>query len=131
MQTLSASQEDYLEAIYAISSKRGCARVCDIAAYKGVSMPSVNGALKRLGKRDLVRHDRYDRVELTAEGRTLARGVSDRHFILRRFLTEILGVDEKIADSDACALEHHVSPTTMTAFVDYFSSIDARIKEGK
>jgi DtxR family transcriptional regulator, Mn-dependent transcriptional regulator len=122
---LSASQEDYLEAIYQLSTEKGYVRVRDIAAYKGVSMPSVNGAIKRLSKRELVQHDRYDHVELTDEGKTLAAGISDRHLLLRRFLTEILGVDEVTADSDACALEHHVSQPTMDAFIEYFSSIDA------
>ncbi|HDY64776.1 MAG TPA: metal-dependent transcriptional regulator, partial [Phycisphaerae bacterium] len=48
---LTASQEDYLEAIWALIWKEGIARVGDIAEWLGVSTPSVIGALKTLAKR--------------------------------------------------------------------------------
>ncbi len=119
-QRLSESQEDYLEAILALESEGAPVAVAAIAARKGVSMPSVNGALKRLERLELVRHGRYDYVQLTPSGRRRAQGVAGRHDLLRRFLSEVLGVSEKVAEADACAIEHHVSSATveaLTAFV--------------
>jgi len=45
--SLSASLEDYLEAVLLLVRQRRVARVRDIAGRVGVSMPSVNTALKR------------------------------------------------------------------------------------
>lgn len=128
---LSPSQEDYLETIFQIADSKGVVRVRDIAAGKNVSMPSVNGALKRLVRQDLVRHDRYDYVELTARGKRVASRLYERHVLLRRFLTDILRVDAKTADSDACTIEHHVSPTTIKALLRFFQSLDDRPDGGR
>lgn len=117
---LSESQEDYLEAILALEREGAPVAVAAIAARKGVSMPSVNGALKRLERINLVRHGRYDYVQLTPAGRRRAQGVAGRHELLRCFLSEVLGVSEKVAEADACAIEHHLSAATveaLTAFV--------------
>ena len=114
---LTASQEDYLEAIHAIAAGGGDVCVRDIAARLGVAMPSVTGALKRLESLRLVRHGRYDYVELTAEGKRRAAGVAGRHALLKRFLVEALAVDEATAEADACAIEHHVSEATVQAMI--------------
>lgn len=57
-ETLSASLEDYLEAILSLERVSRVARVSDIAGRLGVSRPSVTGALKSLGARNLVAHAR-------------------------------------------------------------------------
>ena len=58
--TLSASMEDYLEAIYEIDQSRRAVRVKDVSQKLGVTMPSVNGALKSLEARGLIKHEKYD-----------------------------------------------------------------------
>ena len=35
-----------------------------------------------------------------------------RHLTLTRFINEVLGVDETIAEKDACRIEHIISPET-------------------
>ncbi len=47
---LSASQEDYLEAIFHISEEKMAARAKDIAKYLDVKASSVTGALAHIGK---------------------------------------------------------------------------------
>ena len=119
---LSASQEDYLEAIWALTWKQGMARVSDIANHLDVSMPSVTGALKVLAKRDLVEYSPHKYVTLTDSGLELAENISARHDVLRRFLTDVLGLDEDIADRNACRIEHAVDETTsrkLTHFVEF------------
>ncbi|MHC1589550.1 MAG: iron dependent repressor, metal binding and dimerization domain protein, partial [Candidatus Hecatellaceae archaeon] len=42
-----------------------------------------------------------------------------RHEVFRRFLEEILGVDGKTAEEDACMLEHAVSRQTLKKLVKF------------
>ncbi len=123
MPNLSASQEDYLEAIYEIAGDRGIARVRDIAKHQNVSMASVNGAMKRLVKQELINHGRYDYIELTEKGRKRAAKVAKRHALLKKFLTEVLNVDESTADKDACAIEHHLSETTVKKLISFLDGV--------
>ena len=53
---LSASQEDYLEAILNVADGSGMARSTDIAVSLGVAKPSVTGAIKLLAHRGLVNY---------------------------------------------------------------------------
>ena len=105
---LTASLEDYLEAILFIIGQDRVARVRDIARRVGVGMPSVTTALKALSKRKLVNYDPYQVVTLTDRGRKLARQISRRHSVLRRFLTDFLGLDGETAEANACRMEHAV-----------------------
>lgn len=119
LENLSQSQEDYLEAIYKIAEDKGVARVRDIAHEQNVSMPSASGAMKRLAKMDLIKHGRYEYVELTEEGRKYAEKVVGRHAALKSFFADVLGVDEKTADKDACAVEHQLSEKTVKKLFEF------------
>lgn len=108
-ENLSASLEDYLEAIYNITLETGVARVTDIAKLLSVQKASVSGALKQLAGKKLVEHEPYSTVSLTASGKALAEDVLRRHRALLTFLTDILDVDADDAEKAACALEHALS----------------------
>lgn len=117
----SPSMEDYLEAIRTLSDEHRPVRVTHLSETLHVSKPSVTAAISRLSHEGLVHHERYGAVELTARGKVVADDVWKRHEALWVFLTEILGVDEKTAETDACRLEHYLSPDTsrrLTKFVD-------------
>ncbi len=119
---LTASQEDYLEAIYDLVRDGGVARVRDIAGRVGVGMPSVTAALKGLAKRGLVNYDPYQVVTLSHRGASLAEEVHRRHGLLRRFLVEVLGLEGERAEENACRMEHALDATVLDrfeAFVDY------------
>lgn len=103
---LSASLEDYLEAVLVLVRQTQVARVRDIARHLGVHMPSVTAALKALAKRQLVHYDPYQVVTLTDHGRELAEEISQRHNTLRRFFVEVLGLSSSSADANACRIEH-------------------------
>jgi DtxR family transcriptional regulator, Mn-dependent transcriptional regulator len=123
MTSLSPSLEDYLEAIYEIEKFKRAVRVKDVAKKLGVTMPSVNGALKNLESKGFLKHERYDYIELTDNGIQLASRVSSRHQIIFTFLQEILGVDKATAQSDACKIEHVISPHTMTKLARYLKDL--------
>lgn len=103
---ISANMEDYLEAILDLERQQEVVRVKDIAERLQVTTPSVTGALKALKTRELVQHESYGHVTLTARGRDLARQVHDRHQAIVDFLGSILHLSPQEAESDACGLEH-------------------------
>lgn len=120
--TLTSSLEDYLEAVLLLVRRDRVARVRDIAKALGVGMPSVTTALKALAQRGLVNYDPYQVITLTEGGRQAAEGVSQRHEVLRRFLVEVLGLDEATAQANACRMEHAVDEQVldrMRRFADF------------
>jgi len=110
---LTPNMEMYLKTIYQIVDEGSEPRVKAIADRLGVKMPSVTGALETLRTRGLVSHDRYGDVRLTARGRKTARDVKDRNDLIHKFLLEVLKLPPDTAATDACILEHVVSPVTL------------------
>lgn len=106
---LTASLEDYLEAIFRLSQRKRVVRVRDVARAVGVTPPSATGAVKSLKDRGLVSHERYEDVLLTADGQAVAADVHQRHEELRSFFEDVLLLDPTAADEEACRLEHSIS----------------------
>ncbi|MFO7899658.1 MAG: metal-dependent transcriptional regulator [Planctomycetota bacterium] len=105
---LSAALEDYLEAIAELTGQDGGARVGDIARALSVHKSTVTAALKSLAEKKLVHYAPYERARLTRRGRRIAREVRRRHRLIRRFLIDVLCLDEDAADENACRMEHVV-----------------------
>lgn len=120
---LSASLEDYLEAILWISNSKGAARGTDISDRLAVKRPSVTGALKLLAERGLVHYAPYDVVTLTDEGRKIAETVAHRHEVLRSFLSDVLQLDAKTAEATACQFEHGISELVVERFVHFIEHV--------
>ena len=118
--------EDYLEAILQLEDGNGNVRSIDVATRLGVSRPSVNKALGVLKKAGMVEQQPYGSISLTQQGRTHAQDVARRHETLKAFLICVLGVDEEIADADACKMEHVVSIQTMSKLTGFFSDYIGR-----
>ncbi len=116
---LSASLEDYLEAIYLISRENGEARSKKIKEHLQVSGPSVTEALQVLSEKGLVNYAPYESITLTPQGDSLARGVLHRHETLRDFFIDVLGIDAKLADEGACKMEHVASGNIINRMVKY------------
>ena len=119
---LSHSLEDYLEAILVIESKKKIVRVRDIMEYMGYKVSSVNRALKVLSQKGLVFHEKYEYVELTQKGATIAQKIYEKHKTIFKFLNQFLKVNEKIAVKDACNVEHYLSEDSfnkLTEFIEY------------
>lgn len=122
---LTASQEDYIEAIYAIVLDRSVARVKDIAERLQVHKSTVTAALHQLSDRKLVNYAPYEAATLTAEGQRIGRTVLRRHETLKRFLVEVLGIDDRTAAETACKMEHVIPASVIerfTRFAEYFES---------
>lgn len=116
---MTSSLEDYLEAVFILSEQKGNVRLTDIAEFLGVSKPSVNRAIKTLTQNGFLEHISYGDIVITPEGESYAANVLRRHKLIKQFLINELGVDEKIAEYDACQMEHVMSPVTIDKLYEY------------
>ena len=80
---LTASQEDYLEAIYHVVQENRVARSRDLVRRLGVNSSSVTQALHGLSERGMIHHEPYGAVTLTPDGERVALDVIRRHEALR------------------------------------------------
>lgn len=117
--TLSASLEDYLEAIFVLAREDRVARVRDIAARLNVQMPSVTGAVRSLSAKGLVNYDPYSYITLTPSGEAIARDLFHRHQVLTAFLTDLLGIDPETAERNACHIEHAIEPVVLERLIEF------------
>ncbi len=121
---LGKRSEDYLEAIYSLSRKKGYAKVMELAESLGVKPASVSEMLDKLSKEGYVIYKKRMHVTLTDKGVEAARKVREKRDILIKFLTAI-GVPEEIAESDACALEHVLHPQTLRQLRNFVRFIES------
>ena len=122
--TISPSLEDYLESIFVIKQKKQTVRVKDLARHLKVKAPSVVEVLRKLKEKNLIVHEYYGYIELTQEGINKAKAVYGRHIMLKKFLHQILGIDEKIAETDACRIEHYLSKETLERIIKFIDFIE-------
>jgi DtxR family Mn-dependent transcriptional regulator len=119
---LSASLEDYLEAIYHVVVEKQAARAKDIATRLKVNNSSVTGALRTLSDKGLVNYAPYDLITLTPSGSEIAKDIIRRHLALKNFFIKILCINEEIAEEAACKMEHEVPKEILDKlilFVDF------------
>lgn len=118
------SGEDYIETIYLLKKKKGLVRSIDVANELGFSRPSVSRAMGILKENGLITVERDGELVLTEEGLKTAKAVYEKHKNLTTFLMMTTGVNETVAENDACRIEHIISPET-------FRGIKKYIKEHK
>lgn len=94
----------YLESIYCIAGEGETARPGRLAAWLGVSAPTVSDAVQRLARDGWVDVARDRSVSLTPSGERAAAAIVRRHRVLERWLVDVLGFDWASADVEADAL---------------------------
>jgi DtxR family Mn-dependent transcriptional regulator len=127
---LSASLEDYLEAIFNLAKESKIARSKDIAKSLGVSRASVTGALRVLKDKGLANYKPYDYVTLTETGRENAAEVAKKHKILKSFFIDVLGIEPNIAQESACKAEHTLGPEVIARLLCFIEFITQNDKSG-
>ena len=114
LESLSISQDDYLERILELVQEKGYARITDLATDLNVRGASASGMIKRLADSGLVKREVYRGFVLTDAGRKRAQKIQERHQVLAAFFKAI-GVDAAIAAHDIDGIEHHLSDKTVAA----------------
>jgi DtxR family Mn-dependent transcriptional regulator len=110
--TLSRKAEDYLEAILNVTLEKGYARTKDVARELDVSPSSVVEMFQKLDGLGMIQYRRYEGVVLQPRGREIAEVIKYRHDTLKDFLM-LIKVPEKVAEQDACFMEHELHPETV------------------
>ena len=118
---ISASLEDYLEALYIFHINSKHIRITDIGEFLNVKKPSVVHALKHLSDLGLIRKEKYGEIILTKKGLSKGKKIFTRHTTIKKFLTELLEIDEENANIEACKLEHILSEETFNKINEFIS----------
>ena len=105
------SVEDYLESILIITKENGSCRSIDVARRLGFTKASVSIAMKKLSEEGYIIKEDKGNLVLTDAGFEYASRVYERHEVLKSFLVN-MGVSEKVAEEDACEMEHIISEIT-------------------
>ena len=119
MKKLHASGEDYLEAILVLQKEKGMVRSVDVARHMGVSKPSVCHAVATLKAGGFLTMDEDFFLRLTDVGREVAEQTYEKHCFFTRLLIEA-GVEPRIAEQDACRMEHVISPASFQKLVELY-----------
>ncbi len=130
---LSLALEDYLEVMLDLGEKEKEIRVTDIAKSLHITKATVSQTLHKLKKIGMVDQESYGPVFLTSVGKEEALKIRRRHRIIKQFLIEVLEVDMKTAEKDACLMEHVLSNATMKKLADFIiknHKIKEREREG-
>jgi len=125
---LSASLEDYLEAILNLSADGGHAHSKDIAEKLDIARPSVTGALRTLKNKGLANYEPYGSVTLTRAGRAAAQKVARKHDIIKSFFVDVLGVNAQVAQQAACKAEHAVGPEVIGKLLKFSQFVSGQSK---
>ena len=122
--------EEYIETICVLEQRNGRAQTGMIASRMGVKPPSITEMLQKLEREGLIQYESYNGAILTGSGKKLARELMQKHRIIANLL-EILGINQELAEVDACQIEHHVSPETLKRLEQFveFARNDSVITE--
>lgn len=117
------SGEDYLEKILMLQEQTHAPiRSIDLANAFDFSRPAISKAIKLLSKNGFVEvTNGY--LHLTDLGLKRAKDIYHRHRILKDFFIKI-GVNDKIADHDACKIEHDIHESTFLAIEKLLEKIN-------
>lgn len=106
------TMEEYIEVIHALQKEHGHVHTNDLASALGVAPPSATEMVQKLAEKKMLNYVPYHGVTLTKSGEKIAKELIKTHKTLAEFL-ELIGVDKKNAEKDACQIEHHVSIKTV------------------
>jgi len=111
---VSESVEEYLETLW-ISEEKGekLAHLTWVADHLGIAAPSALEMLKKLEKEGLVVYKVRQGIELTENGRVIARRIIRAHRLTEVLMKETLKTD--IREETVCGMEHHMDEEFMDA----------------
>ena len=108
-QRISASDQDYLRAIYDAGGHERRVGTGEVAGELNLTQGAVTVALQRLHQKGLVDYLRYQGAQLTDEGERHALEMVRHHRLIERFLVEFLDYDWNDVHEEAHRLEHVIS----------------------
>lgn len=126
--TITPVLENYLKTILELNESKGEARVTEISNRFGVTKATVSQTIKKLMKYGLAEKDEHGSILLTDFGKAKAIEIRNRNLVIKGFLTEVLGVNKKISEKDACKMEHLVSCETIEKLEGYLLQLNRKVQ---
>ena len=116
---LTYSQKKYLFAIYKLGQNGGEVKSSEVARLVGVSKASTAAMTVKLCESGYITKEHYGQIGLTEKGVKAANSIYTSCIIIRDFLENAIGLDEKTADSDAVKIVVHASEKTVNHLAEY------------
>lgn len=102
----SYTEENYLKALFILSTESGEATVNALSKMLDIKMPTVNSMMKRLLEKGLVNYESYKPVKLTDKGKKDAALIIRKHRLTEMFLVEKMGFGWEQVHDIAEQVEH-------------------------
>lgn len=119
MNELSYSQKKYLFAIYKLGQNGEEVKSSDVARLVGVSKASTAAMTAKLCESGYIRKEHYGQINFAESGIKAANPIFTSYVIIRDFLENALGLDEKTADEDAVKIVIHASEKTVNRLAEH------------
>ena len=114
----SYTEENYLKAIFNLSSEKGEVSANELSKHLGIKMPTVNSMMKKLAEKKLVLYESYKPLRLSEKGKKEAGLIIRKHRLTEMFLVQKMGFGWEEVHEIAEQIEHLHSPV-------FFEKMDA------
>ncbi len=114
------SEEMYLETIYLLSQRKANVRSVDVVDELGYAKSSVSRAVNLLYKKGYLRIDNNGDITLTELGEKQAESTYEKHSIFTELFVR-MGANRKLAEENACRMEHVVSDELFEIIKSYLN----------
>src|ERR1700761_7664946 len=116
------TEENYLKAIYHLSTQSESVSTNQIAAALSTKAASVTDMLKKLADKELINYTRYQGVTLTTAGEKIALSIIRKHRLWEYFLVEKLNFKWDEVHDVAEELEHISSKELIDRLDDFMGN---------
>jgi DtxR family Mn-dependent transcriptional regulator len=120
---ISKALEEYLKTMYILKKQNDNIRVTDIANKMNCTKPSVNKAINNLKNDGLVNYESYGKIELTKEGKELAKKILEAYDIVYLFLKDVLNLSDIEAKQEAENIKSTISDNTINKLAKYVHKV--------
>ena len=120
---LSKASEEYLKTMYILKKQSGNIRVTDIANKMKCTKPSVNKAIYNLKDEGMLNYESYGTIQLTEEGKNLAKKILEAYDIVYLFLKDVLNIDETEAEQEAERIKSVINDNTINKLAKYVHNV--------
>jgi DtxR family Mn-dependent transcriptional regulator len=107
---LSLTEENYLKALFHLSTGGSDVSVLDLSNLLAIKMPTVNSMVKKLCEKGLVNYEKYKPLSLTDKGMMEAGLIIRKHRLTEMYLVEKMGFAWDEVHEIAEQVEHIKSP---------------------
>ena len=120
---ISKSLEEYLKTMYVLGTQNGNIRVTDIAEKMNCTKASVNKAIKNLKDEKLINYETYGTIELTEDGKNLAKKILEAYDVVYVFLKDVLDLNDEDAKNEAEKIKQTISDETVNTLARYTNKV--------